>query len=280
MKFLVVAVFHGNIKALKVYLNSIDCAWRHAGMPGELLVLVGDNSPNKLSMATNLGPFSYQIDRVPVENNGYFRSARAALEDTVREEMGLWWVAVTNVDLELETRFFSELVNLNDSLRGQKRWVIPKVTDHRTGRSLNPYLYHRPSKIKLILLSVVFRFASIFKLWTGLSAFGARLRKKRAGGLPGTGQCYAGHGSFFLFHLSLPNVYTLLDYPPFLYGEELYVAEELRRAGVKKSIELQLGVYHIGSLTLNTFHARKITRWKSEANTFLLRRYFDVKVKK
>ena len=79
---------------------------------------------------------------------------------------------------------------------------------------------------------------------------------------------YAGHGSFMLFTNAFVQHYPALQFPGFMYAEEIFFAELVRIAQLKVIYTPQLRIHNIGNINtgeIETWWRRDLwgTHWRS-----------------
>jgi GT2 family glycosyltransferase len=201
-------------------------------------LIVVDNSESDIE-ARKLAEFEKVDPRITVavasSNLGYFGGAHWWLS---QRPVTADWVAVCNADVMLaDENFVARLAALKDPATV----VAPDVTALPGGHPQNPFLEVRPSVRRMLLRRLA--------LSTRLTAWGAkrvaaRNRSKSAMAQRLAKEIYAPHGSFILFRRAFFDQGGALAHPPFLYGEEITVAECALRLGQGVRYEPGLKVEH------------------------------------
>jgi GT2 family glycosyltransferase len=278
MKVFLFIVNYNSDVALIEYLESIRVAQQVAGPSLQLSIQIVDNSvraTNSRAEFTERIKAAGSAEVVFAERNlGYFGAvplgqARAA-------ELAPDIVIVSNADLLLTAEFF---VRLAQARTRDFAIIAPAIiTDRGTGFDQNPKVLQRYPKRKLRLLQTVYSAPLLLAtyLWLGRLRERRRNARMRSGELPQSvaGPIYAAHGAMFIF--SRPESFLgLPPYEPFLYGEELFVAEETRRAGHRSVYEPKIRVLdarHASTGMLGSAARRKLLRKSIE---FILRQYYQ-----
>jgi GT2 family glycosyltransferase len=266
--------------ALVEYLQSILAACAKAGSAVSVSILIVDNSTRPADRQASFAERIAQQAGARAEvafaerNLGYFGAlpiaqARAAvlLPDAL---------VFSNADLRLAEDFF---VQLAGSLPTRAAVIAPAIiTDHGEGFDQNPKLLTRYTARKLSFLRVMYSTAVTYRAYTVLGWLKERMRRRGDGrptgtATPTTQNIYAAHGALFIFS-KLRFVLGLPRYEPFLYGEELFVAEEGRKAS-------EVTVYNPAIRVLDGRHASThslgfATRRHlfKESVDFILKRYY------
>lgn len=220
-KVLIVAVNYNSYDELDGCLKSIN----QATLQGNGLavdVTIADNSSNY--MPVDAAKYSaIRVNQVKFDNIGYLGAAQKVINKCGKEYD---YVAISNVDLKMDDCFFKELCHVN--LDERTAWIAPRIYSHDENRDRNPKVLGRYSKKKLKILYYMYKYPILFYLYTTT----AYKRKKLAPKYDEM-DIYAGHGSFMLLTKNFFKVYDRIDYPIFLFGEELYLAELIRNKGLK-----------------------------------------------
>lgn len=205
------------------------------------------------------------------ENEGYFGVLPRA-QSLVPGDAD--FAVYCNPDLLLDADFFRNL----ERLRGRADGVIaPAVLSLEGGVDLNPNFVRRPGRGGLRFRRWVYSHRSAYAAFDALvrvrECLGGWQRRLRRGEVPAS-RIYAAHGSMLLF-ADVGFFRRLPAYPCFLYGEELFVAEEARIAGVPVVYEPSLRVRNVRHAALGKLHTDDKRRLAKESVTFILERYYE-----
>jgi GT2 family glycosyltransferase len=92
---------------------------------------------------------------------------------------------------------------------------------------------------------------------------------------------YAGHGSFILLTRAYFEKCGMIDYPVFLFGEELYLAEECRKHSLRVIYRPEICIYdseHVSTSKLKKTLPFKKTFYyqcNSDAIDYILANYYN-----
>ena len=198
-------------------------------------------------------------------NLGYLGAAAWALEQLGERPR---WTAVANCDLSFpEPGFVRRLLALDD----EAGVVAPAILDARSGRDQNPFMRRRPSRFRMHWYKWVFRWILVQRAYHLIVPPLVALRRHRPAP---PGEVYAPQGAFMLFHRRYFEAGGRLDGAPFLFGEEVVVAEAARAAGVKVVYDPSLVVTHARHSALRRAPSALIARYKAESAAFCADRYF------
>jgi GT2 family glycosyltransferase len=218
------------------------------------------------------------------ENLGYFGGARSGLSLYLREHPLPDWVIVSNVDLLIaDSQFLDKLA----ALRGRPRVgiVAPSIRSALTGRNQNPFMRTRPSAARMHAYKWMFRSWLLLNAYELASAVFHKLRSaanKRPDASADLrenlgGTIYAPHGSFLIFSREYFHAGGNLDFPCFLFGEEVYLAETLRTLGLDVLYEPSLQVVHQEHGSTKLVKSRKLARAVASSAAYCADTYFPLK---
>lgn len=265
MKVLIVAISYNSNDALNKYLDSIEVAIKQAS-DIQLKVIIGEHSEsNPFCLSREYNAFQCKV--VKQENIGYLGGiARLLMQENVLEND---YIIISNVDIELDENFFIRLIGKKYSC--EIAWVAPMIWSVTEQRNRNPFIVKRYSLFKLMLIRFLYRVTFLHRLYT------KTLYKRKKNRRDTIGYIYAGHGSFIILTNIFFQKIETVDYPMFLYGEELYLAELIRRK--------KLTVYYDNDIKVNTIDHVSTGKMKSsfyyECNyrslTYIITRFYKNK---
>lgn len=223
MKILISAVNYNSYPELNNYLISID---RAAGMCADasVFVVVADNSTERKVVDISLYK-NIQTEICVLNNLGYLGGAQYVInkcEDIRKYD----YVIISNVDIEMPSGFFQKLEEYR--CEDDIAWIATKIWSREEGRDRNPKILSRYSKKKLKMINLMYKYPILDYLYN------KTLYKRKVAYTPKPEMdLYAGHGSFMMLTKAFFLHYKRIDYPIFLFGEELYLAELIRKANMR-----------------------------------------------
>mgnify|MGYP000098902425 CR=1 FL=1 len=220
----------------------------------QVFFVVCDNSAERFdSVGEILKPLAQKKNILLLANDdnpGYLGAAHRALEK-IRSTLGLApqdfsHVILSNTDLVIDSKaFYAELLKLAaDSEVGLQ---APSVISTLTGREGNPLYPVRPSLRKIRRLRFVYGYYALavcYHLLSFLKARFLRCQNPSEGRGSVASDPYAVHGSFLILRSIFFRRGGTLNYPVRLYGEELFLAEQVRKLKLKTEILFFLKVVH------------------------------------
>jgi len=185
---------------------------------------------------------------VPRSNLGYLGGAKVAFD----EHCGVYgfpeYVLIGNVDLKFVgagwPKLFRFIRECNGSEESNVMMVAPDIRDAKTGRGFNPFMVVRPGRIRMALIVGVF---STPLIRAGYSTI--REKFGRSGNQASDDRAhaiYAGHGALFVLTKEFFLRGGRLSWPVLLYGEELYLAEQIRTLSGQVIFAPWLKALHVG----------------------------------
>ncbi|HTS35882.1 MAG TPA: hypothetical protein VMH04_09435 [Candidatus Solibacter sp.] len=217
------------------------------------------------------------------ENLGYFGGARSGLTHHLRQHPLPDWVIVSNVDLLVaDSQFLEKLALLRRPGLGV---VAPSIRSALTGRDQNPFMRSRPSAARMHAFKWMFRSWFLLNAYELVSAMYHKLRSASSTRRVAPTylredrgkSIYAAHGAFLIFSNEYFRAGGNLDFPCFLFGEEIYLAESLRRVGLDAVYEPSLEVIHQEHKTTRFVKSRKLARVVASSAAYCADAYFPLK---
>jgi GT2 family glycosyltransferase len=268
MNILLICIAFGNHDQVNVFLNHV---LEGAGQ-AELRIVVVDNTPQ----ARNIDAWADGHVRASLangslrivgdgENRGYFGGFRHGLAAA----HGAWgcafqWTVLSNTDLEILTPDWM----LRLATRPEDVAVVaPRITSALSGREQNPHYRSRPRARKFLWLSYVFSSLGLAYAHRMASWVKGRLQASRtAKSEVEVCRVYAAHGSFLCVSQSYFERGGRLDCPTFLFCEEIFLAEEVRRMGMSIIYDATISVVHREHETTSFLPPPHIRRYLSAAH--------------
>jgi len=230
----------------------------------------------------------------PEANLGYFGGVNYGFQEYLKSGQGFEWVIVSNVDIEFKDEGFLARLREMEGLEGLGV-VAPSIWSNKSLHDQNPKLLDRPSKRKMGFYRLMYQNFITMNLY-GLLALvknvlkyllknrllprlqGARKahRTREAHVRPnGWRSIYAPQGACMVFSRRFFDRGGSLDYPMFLFYEEIFVAETARRLGLSIIYNPGLRVFHEDHLSTGLFRSRKMGSYVSRSVNYIVDAYFQ-----
>lgn len=265
MKILIVCVNYNSYFELRSYLYSINIAASKA-CNSVIDIIVADNS-TLIEEIDNVNYPNVSILVTKLNNVGYLIGAQTVINNCTNI-LDYDYVAISNVDITMTEDFFLNLERAN--LLKDVAWVAPKIYSKDENRDRNPKILNRYSKKKLKLLYYMYRFPVLFYAYT----FTAYKRKKFLPKYPEM-DIYAGHGSFMLLTRSFFESYQKIEYPIFLFGEELFLAELVRKANKKVRYVPSLVIEDSEHVSTSTLKKKSYFKYNQDSIKYILNTFYN-----
>lgn len=269
MKVLLIAVNYNSYKSLNLFLNSLSLAKISCRNYFSLRVDIVDNSSAKENIERSRFP-NLNLFITPCDNLGYLGGVDALLHR--RKDIGEYnYVIISNVDIIVSSTFFKDLfeVKIEDKIG----WIAPRIWSLVEGRDRNPGILDRYSKKRLHLLKIMFRFPFLHRLYKRTLYKRKKLNVKNR--VVASQEIYAGHGSFIILTCQFFKRYSTINYPVFLFGEEIYLAELIRKAELKVLYNPKLRVEDMEHVSTGQMNAHFYYKCHYEALSYLLKTFYE-----
>ncbi len=274
---LLICVKYGADKETSQYLQSV----RHLHRQTCLRVLVIDNKADGDPEASSTE--GYPTIK-PGKNLGYFGGARHALSIYLETNPLPDWIIISNSDLAIPDPAFLDRLTAA-ALIPELGALAPSIRSGLTGGDQNPFMRTRPMAIRMHFYKYLYRswlLLNMYELTGALShKMGNTLRSlTRNSSEPARRSqetIYAPHGSFLILSKQYFSAGGDLQYPEFLFGEEIYIAEMIRRLGMKVIYDPSLTVLHEEHQSTRLFRSRKMAAYASSSAAYCANTFFPLR---
>ena len=199
------------------------------------------------------------------DNPGYFGGIRRQMEKVDVEKYD--YCVLSNVDLTVDEDFLVRLAAYN--CKENTGWIAPQIWSQLEGRDRNPGRMERPSLRKLRMLSTCYRYPVLDTLYSRTF-----YRRKKYQSHP-AGQIYAGHGSFIILTRRYFERCGKIDYPMFLFCEEIFLAEKCRKAGLTVEYVPTLRINDSEHVSIGKMPHDIYCRYNYEAVQYIIKTFFQ-----
>lgn len=214
------------------------------------------------------------------ENLGYIGGCAAAFEAWVAAKDALpEWSGVFNTDLTLGADFFVALggLSIDDGVGA----LAPYISTTEENRNHNPFMRDRMSRHRAYFYTFMTARPSIYRMFVLSQPIRATLRRaiKRGADAPHDAALsgefvYAPHGAAVLLHRRFFERGGTLRFRGFMYSEEIHLAEQIRRCGLKVQMAPSLRVEHEGNFTTGLAGSDRIRQWQAQSSRVVWEDYF------
>lgn len=259
-------VTYNTYDELSAYLNSIEQSARQAIDVAEVSVYVADNTESAIQTID----FSSDILTVRCfnfhKNYGYFGALERMMNEIDTAQFD--YVILSNVDITMDENAIKALCLFNDT--ENVGWIAPQIYSDLEHRDRNPSVMHRYSRSKLRLLLFMYECPLAYWLYKNTLYKRKKLQSKPTK----AADIYAGHGSYIILTQAYFQRAGAIDYPVFLYGEELYLAEQCRENALKVVYYPSMRIYDKEHASTKSLDNKFYFRCNRDAIRFILNRFY------
>lgn len=198
------------------------------------------------------------------DNPGYFGGIKREMDKvdvTVYD-----YCILSNVDLMVDEDFFERLATYDCTVN--IGWIAPRIWSNAEQRDRNPKILNRYSLRKLQILRTFYQFPILDTLYTK-----TLYRKKKFESHP-AGDIYAGHGSFIILTKRYFERCGKINYPVFLFCEEIYLAEQCLKAGLRVTYVPDIKVTDTEHASTGKMGHHFYCRCNYEAMQYIIREFY------
>lgn len=224
-KLAIFCVTYNSYKELDNYIQSIEDAAKY--VKGEMIVevFIADNTEKGCKeeieyVCHNISVKSFLYHK----NLGYFGAIQQMMSEFDLTQYD--YIAISNVDLVLEK---NTLKSLNDIVSDESiGWIAPAIYSEKEKRDKNPRMRKRYSLLELQILRILYTYPFLHRIYT-MTLY----KRKKNQNHKEECYIYGGHGSFIILTNSFFRKCHKINYPMFLFGEEIYLSELCKNNGLK-----------------------------------------------
>lgn len=242
--------------------------------PGYMIsiTLVDNSGSMAASEAFSKITAAHEVDLLePGRNLGYLGAFAWAVESRslhLRNQ----FVILANPDLEISGTFFATLASTRypDDIAV----IAPSILNLPSHSQANPAMSARPSRRKMWVRKTVHANPYIFSLYDLLHRFKKRLRRRTESPRSVPMAIYAPHGALMIFRARYFEAGGSLEYFGFLFGEEIFIAEECRRIGKTILFDPRLHARHFEHVATSALGSSRLSSFAHESLSGIYDTYF------
>ena len=234
------------------------------------VIVVNNGSNNSDKLNESLLSFTEVNIYHSGRNPGYYPAAHNGLKSYLEEYKTYpGHIIVCNTDITIpNVNFLNELIKSSGDVKG------PSIISSKTQLDQNPFLKERISKFRLRFLHIVFSFYPFYFFYQLLAIVKGKLNISSSIKSKKDQQVYALHGSFIAFNKSYFEKGGNLDYPSFLFGEELFIAETARNLKLEMNYLPSINIMHNEHTVTGLFKKPKLVKYMAQSIKYLLNSFF------
>lgn len=259
--------FHTSEEALK---------WIKSVIHDEGLVIIVDNTENKdfsLKEKIQNSDYSDLVYLDTKDNLGYLNAAQYAYQYILSNSIEFEWLAVSNVDIELiSSKTYEILCEYQNAAI-----VAPEIFSKELQIDKNPYRLERGKKLNLFIKKIAFSNILFYSLYNTVALCRNKIIYKN---LDGKRKCeegstiYLPYGACFYINQLFFTQGGTINYPLFLFGEELFLAEQCRELGLPIKYVPRIKYINYEHLSTSKLKSSFIAKCDYNAIAYILDRYY------
>ena len=267
MKILIVCVNYNSYDELRNYLQSVEKSASNVHGDLQVDVIIADNSSTREIVDCNCY-VSINVKQVELPNLGYLGGAQAIIND--KEDILLYkYVIISNVDLIFKR---DTLVNIEQFEIGKDiAWVAPDIFSEKYQKRLNPNVVRRYKVWKLRLLKLTYH-RSLYKLYD--KYYYSKKKELNLTSQNNEMDIYAGHGACIILTENFFRCYQQIHYPIFLYGEELFFAELIKKKRLRVRYVPSIRMITEGGVSTSKMPSDSFFRYNVDAINYILKNFY------
>lgn len=208
----------------------------------------------------------------PEKNLGYLHGCLYGLRHSISVE-DFKWIMISNTDIEFQSNaFFYDLLNKKTC---KDIWCIAPHIVLPSGRRQNPFLISRPSSKKMMTWKRIQGNQVGLQLYTKLAYVKRKLNaNKESHNDFKNSIIYAAHGSCIILKPECVVLLSQINDKIFMYGEELLIAELIRKNKKKVYYIRDLVVHHNENSTTKLIDYKRKSMYYKQSYEYLMRVFF------
>ena len=206
---------------------------------------------------------------MPHDNIGYLSSALDVINSL---DISLYsYICITNVDLTVELDFFQKLLDL--TVQKDVAWIAPSIYSKQELRDKNPQRQYRCSSRKILALRFLYNIPILYNAYIKLIYCRKSKNASNANYEPGI-KIYCGHGSFMIFTKAFFSSFSKIEWPCFLFCEELFLGELIRLTGLSVVYEPSLKIIDKEHVSTGALPGKNFFKYNKESLKFIWDKFY------
>lgn len=269
MNICIICVNYNSYNSLEKYLASLTKSLSYSDAVN-LKVVIANNSTQDIPASFFEYINSLNLDYIFINNDniGYFPAFSKTM-DTLGNMISYDYIIISNVDLTVDESFFNTLKS--KKFTTDIGVVAPAIISTQNNNDLNPKIINRPSRLQLYKNLLLFKFTYVFIFYSFLSTLKAKSPTKKN---ISQYDIYAPHGSFIIFTKSYFAKGANINYPRFLFGEEIFVGEQCIKTGQRVRYDPDILIHDNEHGSTSKEKSKFISQEHVKSLAYLLEHYF------
>lgn len=244
-----------------------------------ILVDNSETSPPSFFME-KIGSFDFTTYIKSDKNLGYFQGARSGLSYYLKNNPVIpQWIIVCNVDIIFETPQLMSKLDPYENIP-DLGVIAPAIISDLWRTDYNPFRISRIPLKKLLFYRVIYSnilfhngYILIHYIKRVIKSTWLMIPIKKRDVKPGR-NIYAPHGSCIIFNKNYFERGGTLDHATFLFGEEIFIGETARRAGLNVLYVPDIIVRHYEHSSIGSFISNRINKFYKQSIADIIK-YYD-----
>jgi len=268
-KILIACVNYHHSKEVIEYINHL----KKQSIFKQIDIVVTDNSECDEAFNELINHLDKEVVLAnPQRNLGYIHGINYGISKYLENHDMPEWIVVSNTDISYQEESFYEKL-LTYYPFGYDCIIAPCIYSTENNLYQNPLLINKYSKLKMYVLTYIFKFTWIERCFNSMNDIKNKFQKRKNSLLPNQ-EIYTGHGACLILNRSYFEKGGNLNYGSFLFGEEIYIAEMVRKIGGKVYFDNRLKVNHDEHTTINKESREKINHFYFESMEYLYKTFY------
>lgn len=265
-KIIIYCVTYNSYNETRRFLESVNVAALQAESSMISVIVIDNTEKDKETIFVDYSNINVRVLQT-AENCGYLGAVKKGMDVFSPENYDFF--IISNVDLVVAPNAFCKLLAVN--ITDKVGWIAPQIFSTLENRDRNPARIGRYTSKHLKVLLFLYNNPWINRLYelTIYKIKNCNTIKYEEGT-----EIYSGHGSFMIFTKDFFCRNGIPDYPIFLYGEEIFIAELCRRAGLKTVYVPSVKVIDSEHCSTSRMSKTSNCKWNANAIKFLLKEFF------
>jgi len=205
-------------------------------------------------------------------NLGYFGGAQVALEFCSQRLSSIDFFIVSNVDIIYSPDFVASLLNLK--VNEEVGVIAPSIISNKWQIDANPKILERYSRKRMLFYKYLYMNRHIHNFYILLSYLKKLFKHRGSLAENFSRYIYAPHGSCIIFLQKYFNSGLNFNHISFLFGEEIFIAEECSSKNIKVLYEPNIKVLDFEHASTGIFYNKKISDFMKQSTIDIIQKYY------
>lgn len=269
MHILFLCVNYNTLQETCEYLNSINNSYNKYPII-KLDIIIADNSLKKENIELKDISSNINVKHLASEiNRGYFGAIQWSIDESNIDLKKYDYIITSNVDIKIEEDFFLKLSS--QKYPEDTGIIAPAIFSKHENCDRNPKILSPLTKMDMLKYKILYSIPYLHFIYSKyIYAKKKNFIKKNHE----RKEIYAPHGSFMIFCNKFFQAGGNLNYPCFLFGEEIFFAEISKTLKLKVFYDPQLIVEDKDHVSTSLMKSNILRKYNLESITYLKNTFF------